>query len=236
MERLVAFIVSIGNDFTVVIPQATPIMLKGLQLTVLVSVVSIVIGLILGFFICLMKLSNYIVPRSIAEAYIWAIRGTPMIVQAYFIFFGVNELIGALGWTRMSILQAGILTVSINASAYMAEIYRGGIGAVPKGQTEAARSLGLGKWKTMRKVVLPQAIKISVPAMVNQFIITIKDTSIISVIGLGELTNMTKTYVGSTYQFFATWLYAGGLYLAIISVLMIISRRVERSISYGRKN
>ena len=236
MEKLIALITTIGQDFVVVIPQSTPLLLQGLRMTLFVSIVSITIGLVLGLVVCLMKLSKFKVLRAIANFYIWVVRGTPMIVQAYFIFFGVNELISALFGFRLDIPQASIVIVSINASAYIAEIYRGGIGAVPKGQSEAARSLGMSHGRTMAKVVLPQAIKISIPAMVNQFIISIKDTSILSVIGLAELTNRTKVYLGMSYKFFASWLYVGLFYLAIISILMIISRKVEKSINYERKD
>ncbi len=235
MEKLIALIQSIGHDFLIVVPQSTPILLEGLRMTLFVSVVSIAIGLVLGLVVCLMKISKVAVFRAIANFYIWAVRGTPMIVQAYFIFFGVNELVAALFGTRLSIPVASIVTVSINCSAYMAEIYRGGIGAVPKGQTEASRSLGMSHSRTMAKVVLPQAIRISIPPMVNQFIITVKDTSILSVIGLAELTNRARVYLGLSYKFFATWLYVGLFYLAIISLLMIISRKVERSINYDQK-
>ena len=191
--------------------------------------------------------------RWLAGIYIWVIRGTPMIVQAFFIHlvFPVVIRLAAplLGWMGFSAeiqlavasfvftaFQSAIITASINAGAYLAEIFRGGINAVPKGQSEAARSLGLTYGKTMRKVVLPQAVKITIPSMVNQFIITIKDTSILSVIGLAEKTNKTRIYVGVTYNQFGGWLYVGFFYLAIISILMIILNRVEAKFSYDRKN
>ena len=231
------FLRTIMGDFVKVVNGSTPLLIDGLQMTVIVSIASIVIGLIVGLIACLMKMSKLAPVRGLAHFYIWVIRGTPMIVQAFFIFFGVNEVIsGVMSGFKLSVLSASILTVSLNAGAYLAEIYRGGINAVPKGQTEAARSLGLTQGKTMRKIVLPQAIRISIPAMVNQFIITIKDTSILSVIGLGELTNLTKVYAAGTYRYFASYIYVGFWYLAIISVLMLISRKVEKSISYERKN
>lgn len=106
---------------------------------------------------------------------------------------------------------------------------------MPKGQTEAARSLGLSSAKTMLRVVLPQAFKIAIPSLVNQFIITVKDTSILSVIGLAEVVNRAKQYVGSTFSFFATYVYVGALYLVVISLLMVLSRRIEKRMSYDRK-
>lgn len=225
------------QDFAQVVKGATPLLLAGLQYTVLISVCAIVIGIFVGLLACFMRRSHFFLWRWIAGAYIWVVRGTPMIVQAFFIHFGLSQMISMFipGFT-FTILQSSIITTSLNAGAYLAEIFRGGINAVPRGQTEAARSLGLSEGKTMRKVVLPQAVKISIPAMVNQFIITVKDTSILSVIGLGELTNKTGIYVGATYKFFAAWVYVGLYYLILISILMVISRKVEASLSYERKN
>ena len=136
---------------------------------------------------------------------------------------------------RMDATTAGIITLSLNAGAYLAEIYRGGIMAVPKGQSEAARSLGLSKTQTMWKVVLPQAFKFSIPSLVNQFIITIKDTSILAMIGLPEIVNKAKTYVGSTYVYFETYMVVAVMYLAIISVLMLISNYIEKKLKYEGK-
>ena len=224
-------------NFERVITEATPLFLEGMKITVYVSVVSILIGMALGLVACLMKLSHNPVLRGIAGFYIWIIRGTPMIVQAYFFYFGLTAPMRLIldGFT-MSVMDAALITVSLNAGAYLAEIFRSGIQAVPKGQTEAARSLGLGQSRTMVKVVLPQAVRISLPPMINQFIITIKDTSILSVLGLGDLTNKAKIYASATYTSFATYVYVGCFYLVIISVLMLLSRHLERSLNYAGKN
>lgn len=131
--------------------------------------------------------------------------------------------------------QADAVIAGMTIKPDRAEIFRGGIQAVPKGQTEAARSLGLSSAKTMLRVVLPQAFKIAIPSLVNQFIITVKDTSILSVIGLAEVVNRAKQYVGSTFSFFATYVYVGALYLVVISLLMVLSRRIEKRMSYDRK-
>lgn len=223
-------------DFSRVFNEAMPILLEGLKLTVLVSLVSIAIGMVIGLLVCLMKMSRNIVLRAIAGVYIWIIRGTPMLVQALIVFFGIPQLIQI--WVKgfhFTALTAGIITLSLNAGAYLAEIYRGGIMAVPKGQNEAARSLGLSKGKTMLKVVLPQAFKFSIPSLVNQFIITIKDTSILTVIGMSEIVNQAQRYVGTTYVFFETYSVVALMYLAIISILMIISNYIEKKLKYERK-
>ena len=224
-------------DFSRVFNEAMPMLLEGLKLTAVVSLVSIAIGMVIGLFVCLMKMSNSVILKAISGIYIWIIRGTPMLVQALIVFFGFPQVIKlVISDFRLDAVTAGIITLSLNAGAYLAEIYRGGILAVPKGQTEAARSLGLSKAKTMWKVVLPQAFKFSIPSLVNQFIISIKDTSILSAIGMAELVNKAKTYVGSTYVYFATYAVVALLYLAIISLLMILSNYVEKKLKYeGRK-
>ncbi len=216
---------------------STPLLLAGLKMTLWVSVCGILIGILIGLFACLLRLSRFAILRGLANFYIWIIRGTPMIVQAMFIHYGVSQLIKVfIPGFNFTAVESSIIVTSLNAGAYLSEIFRGGINAVPKGQMEAARSLGLGYGKTMRKVILPQAVKIAIPSMVNQFIITIKDTSILSVIALPELTNKTNIYVGATFNQFGGWFYVGFFYLAIISVLMVISQTVEAKFNYDRKN
>lgn len=223
-------------DFGKVFSGAMPLLLEGLKLTVITSLVSILIGMVIGLLVCLMKMSKNVVLRAIAGVYIWIIRGTPMLVQAFIVFFGVPQVVRMfVSDFKFTALTAGIITLSLNAGAYLAEIYRGGIMAVPKGQTEAARSLGLSQGQAMRKIVLPQAIKFSIPSLVNQFIITIKDTSILSAIGMAELVNKAKTYVGSTYTVFETYLVVAAMYLVIISILMIISNYIEKKLKYERR-
>ena len=224
-------------DFTRVLTDATPILLEGLKMTVIISILSIVIGIVIGLAMCLLGMSKNRILRGISAVYIWIIRGTPMIVQAFIVFFGLPQVINMIvpGFT-LSPFTAGLITLSLNAGAYLAEIFRGGISAVPKGQREAARSLGLSSGKTFVKVVLPQAIKIAIPSMVNQFIITIKDTSILSVIGLADIVNRAKVYVGSTYLFFETYVLVAIFYLIIISILMIISKHVEKKFNYEGKS
>ena len=168
-----------------------------------------------------------------------------MMVQAMLVYFGIPQVAniilkaaadgGSFERFTLSPMYAAIITLSLNAGAYLAEIFRSGIQAVPKGQSEAARSLGLTKFKTMQKIVLPQAFKIVVPSLVNQFIITIKDTSILSIIGLAEIVNKAGIYAGSTYQYFETYMYAALFYLVITSILMAVSKAIERRLNRGHK-
>ena len=165
------------------------------------------------------------------------VRGVPMIVLAFFVFFGVpyffKNVIGRN--ILLSALTAGTICLALNCGAYMAEIIRAGIQSVDKGQMEAARSLGLTYWKSMFRVVLPQAIRTMIPSIINQFIITLKDTSILSVIGFPELVNSAKNVVAITFKSFETWLIVGIMYLIIITALSKLAKVLERRLNRGRQ-
>lgn len=211
-------------------------MMEGLKVTIGISLLAIVIGLFIGLLACFMGRSENIVLRAIAAVYVWCIRGTPMIVQAFLVFFAFPQVIRLADPTfTIDAFSAGLITLSLNAGAYMSEIFRGGISAVSKGQIEAARSLGISKPRTMVKIVLPQAFKFSIPSLVNQFIITIKDSSILSVIGLADIVNQAKVYVGATYDFFPTYITVAAYYLVVISILMVVSKIIEKKLNYDKK-
>jgi His/Glu/Gln/Arg/opine family amino acid ABC transporter permease subunit len=224
-------------NFAGVFRDVFPLLLRGMVVTVETTVLALLIAICLGLFTCLAGLSKKGPLRFIARFYIWAIRGTPLLVQTFFVYFGVPQLLQSLGLNfRLSPLAAGIITLSMNAGAYIAEIFRGGIQAIDKGQMEAARSLGFSRNRAMFRIILPQAVRISIPALVNQFIISLKDTSIISIISLAEIVYEAKIYIGRTMQSFATWTIVGAVYLAVITVLSRISTHVEKRLDYGRKN
>jgi His/Glu/Gln/Arg/opine family amino acid ABC transporter permease subunit len=214
-------------DFVDLLQESLPMFLQGMLLTLELSVVSLVIAMFIGLGSCLMNISKIRVLHWISQCYINIIRGTPLLVQTFFIYFGVT---GALKLS-MTAMTAGIVALSLNAGAYLSEIFRGGIEAVPVGQTEAARSLGLSYRQAMVKVVLPQALRIVVPSVVNQCIITIKDTSIISVIGLAELTMMGSQIIARTFRSFEVWLIVGVLYFVIIYTLSKLSKILEKRLS-----
>ncbi len=225
-------------DFIRTFDEATPLLLQGIRLTVSISLLSLLIGMIIGFFACILGMSRSRVLRAVSGIYVWIVRGTPMIVQAFIVYFGMPQVIQRFFVPDFKIepFAAGLITLSLNAGAYLSEIFRGGIMAVNKGQHEAARSLGLSKSRTMIKVVLPQAVKVAIPSMVNQFIITVKDTSILSIIGLADIVNRAKVYVGKSYQFFATYILVAVYYLIVISLLMLFSKYLEKKFNYERKN
>ena len=216
-----------------VLHEAWPMLLEGLGMTIRITVLSLIIALIVGIFVCLMNISSNVVLRGIAKFYIWLIRGTPMLVQAFYFYFALPQLIQGLTGTqfRIDIFTASLITLSMNAGAYISEIFRGSIEAVPKGQMEASRSLGLSYVKTMQKIILPQAVRICLPSLVNQFIITLKDSTILYAIGLAEIMNKAKIYVGRTMESFATYTWVAIFFLAIVTVLSLVSRYVERRMS-----
>ncbi len=224
-------------QFEVVLKEATPMILSGLKVTVLISVVSLAIGMAVGLISCLFGLSKSKVLRSISAVYVWLIRGTPMIVQAFIVYYGVPMMIRPVSPNFIiSEFMAGVITLSLNAGAYLSEIFRSGIQAVDVGQVEAARSLGIPASRTMARIVLPQAFKITIPSIVNQFIITVKDTSILSVIALEEICNQAKQYSASTYIYFETYIFVGICYLVVISALMVVSKFVEKKFRYDKKS
>ncbi|WP_287968541.1 amino acid ABC transporter permease [Catenibacterium sp.] len=174
---------------------------QAIVITIELSIISLVAATIIGIIVGLVNTSKsksviMKILKAIANLYIYIIRGTPMLVQILIIYFGLGQMLRPTGFRWLNIggtFTAGTVALSLNAGAYMAEIVRGGIEAVDKGQVEAARSLGLTYGKTMKKIVLPQALRTMLPSIINQFIISIKDTSLLSVIGLTELTNVGKT-------------------------------------------
>ena len=159
-----------------------------------------------------------------------------MIVLVYFVYFGVPFGMKTLFDVKLTLspLQAGTICLALNCGAYMSEIIRAGIQSIDPGQMEAARSLGLSYWRSMFRVVLPQAIKNMIPSIVNQFIITLKDTSILSVIGFPELVNTAKNVVASTFLSFQTWGIVAVMYLVIILALQQVANALERRLNRGR--
>lgn len=201
-----------------------PQLLKGLALTMQMTGFSLVLAVIVGMVSCLFTISNIKPLNWISGIYLSLIRGTPLMVQAVFIYFGITSAL----WIKITSFQAAVLVLSLNAGAYLSEIFRSGISAVNKGQMEAARSLGLPYGVAMRKIVLPQAIRIVIPSVVNQFIITLKDTSILSIIGCAELMRQGNLIVARNYQSFQTYAVVAIVYYVVVTILTKVSKVIER--------
>lgn len=211
-------------------------LLKAMGHTLLLCLLSLVFASVIGMIFGLMNVVHNRLLNFIGTVYVDAVRGVPLIVLAYFIYFGIPAGIQSLGFTnfKMDALQAGTIALSMNCGAYMAEIVRAGIQSVDRGQMEAGRSLGLSYGAGMALIVVPQAVRTMIPSIINQFIITLKDTSILSVIGFPELTNVGKTIMGNTFKNLQAWAIVGIMYLIVITILSKVSKQIERRINRGR--
>ena len=172
-----------------------PYFFKGIWYTIVITIFSVLIGIILGTLLALMRISKNPILHWFAVCYIEFIRGTPQMVQILFVYFGIGYLI-----SNLSAIVAGIIAIGLNSGAYVAEDIRSGIDSLPKGQMEAARSLGMNRAKAFRYVIIPQAIKNIWPALGNEFITLLKDSSLVSVIGVSELMYQTQLVQTSTYR------------------------------------
>ncbi|QNR21306.1 amino acid ABC transporter permease [Exiguobacterium sp. Helios] len=203
---------------------AFPFFLEGLQITLYIFIIAVIVGFLIGLIVALMRLSPLKILNGIAIVYIDVIRGTPFIVQLFFIYFGLNSL----EWLSMDRMYAGILTVAINAGAYFAEIIRAGIQSIDKGQTEASRSLGMTGRQTMTQIVLPQAFRRMLPTITNQSIISLKDTSLLSIIGIADLTQQGQVQQATTFEPFIVWTVVGLMYFVVIYLLSLLGKFLER--------
>ncbi|MDP4098661.1 ABC transporter substrate-binding protein/permease [Paenibacillus sp. P96] len=199
----------------------------GIGYTLLLSALGVLFGFIIGLFICLIRMSGIGIIRWIGSAYVELLRGTPMLVQLMIIHYGLALTFGI----NLSPLQSGIITLSINSSAYLAEIFRAGIQGVDRGQMEAARSLGMNRGKAMRHIILPQAFKAVLPAIGNEFITIIKESSIISVIGMVEIMYQASVVKNITYQGMSPYLIAAAFYFIMTFGLSKLLGRWERKLS-----
>ncbi|QHK83127.1 ABC transporter permease subunit [Staphylococcus aureus] len=211
------------NDDSGFISKYGSFFLKGIKITILISLIGVALGSILGAFVALMKLSKIKIISWIASIYIEILRGTPMLVQVFIVFFGITAALGL----DISALVCGTIALVINSSAYIAEIIRAGINAVDKGQMEAARSLGLNYRQTMKSVIMPQAIKNILPALGNEFVTLIKESSIVSTIGVGEIMFNAQVVQGISFDRFTPLLVAAALYFVLTFVLTRIMNMIE---------
>ena len=205
-----------------IITQYYPSFFKALGITLQMTVISLLCATVLGVIFGLFKVSDFKVLKLVADVYIDIIRGTPLLVQVMIMMYGVGSVLKPYGFQWSNIggaFTAGCVALSLNAGAYMAEIIRGGIEAVDKGQMEAARSLGLSYGKAMRKVILPQAFRTMLPSIINQFIISLKDTSLVSVIGPRELTQNGKIIAAnSASMVMPIWICVALFYLVVCTI------------------
>ena len=201
------------------IQRALPILLMGAGVTIEITAFSVAIGFFIGLFVGIARISQFKILRILAAVYADCIRGTPLLVQIFLIYFALPMAIGQ----RVEPFIAAVAACGINSGAYVSEIFRAGIQAIDVGQMEAGRSLGLTWWQTMRFIILPQAFKNILPPLGNEFIAMLKDSSLVSVIGFEELTRRGQLIIAQTYGSFEIWMTVAVLYLIMT---MAISRIV----------
>ncbi|MBP7769612.1 MAG: amino acid ABC transporter permease [Aliarcobacter sp.] len=196
--------------------------LNGLWVTLKISFFAAILTFIIGTIVAFMKLSSMVFLRDIATVYITIVRGTPLLVQIFLFYFIVANIF------ELDRFVAGVLALGIFFGAYMAEILRGAIQSIDKGQLEAANSLGISNFQAMRHIILPQAFKRALPTLVGEMIALVKDSSLVSVISITDLTKVGKEIVANTFSPFETWIVIALVYLSITSVLSYIGHRLEK--------
>lgn len=210
-----------------------PILIEGAGVTIVISVVSMAIAVSLGLALCLGRMYGGRFARGAATAYVEFYRGTPLLIQLYLLYYGLPKVpyIGV----SMSPWTAAFIGLGMNYAAYEAELYRAGILSVPKGQTEAASALGMNRRLTFRRIVLPQAMRVALPGMTNDFIALFKDSSLVSVIAMVELTKSYNMLASSTLRFLELGLITAFLYFAMSYPLSLLARRLEERLKGARR-
>ncbi len=200
-----------------------PMLAKGLGITVLLGVVSFVLGLVLGALLALARISSIRLLRALAIGYVSVFRGTPLLIQIMVIYFGLPQL-----GVQLEPIPSAILALTLFSAAYLSENFRGGILGVDKGQWEAASSIGMPYWRTFRRIVFPQAIRIATPAVGSRFIALMKDTSLASVVTVVELTRVAESVGNASFRYMEAFLLAGLMYWLINTLLSLGQSVLEK--------
>ena len=203
---------------------AFPLLIAGACITVEITALTVFFGMIIGICVSLIRMSDFKILRWMGNVYVDFIRGTPLLIQIFLVYFALPSIIGH----RVDAYFAAISACSINSGAYMAEVFRGGIQSIDIGQMEAGRSLGMTWWQTMRYIILPQAFKRIIPPLGNEFIAMLKDSSLVSVIGFEELTRRGQLIIARTYASFEIWMAVALLYLVLTFTVARLTGLLER--------
>jgi polar amino acid transport system permease protein len=202
--------------------------LKASWMTISITALSLVFATLIGIIFAGFKISSIKLLNRISDLYIGIIRGTPLIVQIMFLYYGLANIVNLDNFT------AGALALSIHTGAYIAEIFRGAVQSIDRGQMEAARSLGMPYSLSMRRIIFPQALKRSIPALANQFIISLKDSSLVAYISVTDLYNTALSVQGENYMPFETYFVVGLYYLIIVLIFTWFSNRIERKFDVSK--
>lgn len=204
--------------------------LNGLGTTLLLALISVAIGCVIGAIVAIMRLSRSKILNAIATAYTEIIRDTPLLLQLYFFYFLLPDLLPAMRLSKFTCIAVALL---INSGAYMSEVFRSGIQSVDRGQTEAARSLGLSASQTLTRIVLPQAFKNVLPAMCNEFVAVTKETSLASTFYVGDLMTQYQTISGKTYLVIEPLVIIGVIYFVVTFTMSKLIAVLERRLKSG---
>lgn len=206
----------------------TRYILGGFKVTLLLSIVTMVLSIPLGVIAAIGKISAPVIIKKILNFYTWIFRGTPLLLQVFFVYYGLPIIHPSLA---LGEFQAASLTFTLNYAAYLTEVFRAGIESIDHGQYEAAKALGLDYWQTMRYIIIPQTIRRAIPPTCNEGVNLIKDTALVAVIGMGDLSRAAKERVSSDFTI-TPFIIAGIIYLIMTSVIMYGFKKVERKHSH----
>ena len=204
--------------------ESVPVLMNGAKLTIYITLIGLFFGFILGALAGVGKLSRNKFINRITTIYVESVRGTPLMVQVMFLYFGLPLALGM----RVPPLTAGIVAIAVNSGAYISEIVRGAVQSINVGQAEAARSIGLTNFQSMIYVIWPQAFKRMIPPLGNQFIISLKDTSLLVVIGVGELTRQGQEIIAVNFRSFEVWMTVALIYLAMTMSIARLLNMLEK--------
>ena len=217
-----------------------PSLLEGLRLTLWLAVLALALAMVFGLAGAAAKSGRSPALRRVATVYTTVIRGVPDLVLMLLVFYGGQTLVNAASarfgcdaCIDIDAFTAGVLTLGFIFGAYLTETFRGAILAIPAGQAEAARAFGMTAWQVMRRIVVPQMVRLALPGFTNNWLVLLKSTALVSVIGLNDMMNRASQAAGATREPFTFYLAAGALYLAITSVSVVVLRRVERRYALG---
>jgi polar amino acid transport system substrate-binding protein len=211
-------------------PKYLPLLLRGAITTVELSVLAMGLAVLAGLVIVLVRLYAITPLQWLAKAYVEVIRGTPLLIQLFLLYYGLPEI-----GVRLNAFCAAILGLGLNYAASESENYRAGIQSIPHGQTEAALALGMSRWQTLQRIVLPQALRVVIPPVTNDFIAMFKDSSIVSVITMVELTKVYGMLAMSTYDYIGLGLMTAAIYFALSYPASIFANWLERKLRYDHR-
>ena len=221
MDSIIEYFSSIDWQF---VERSSGLLLVGALVTLKITLLSVFCGVVICLFVGIAEMSKKRIIRYPAKIYVDLIRGTPLLVQIFIIYFAVPALLS----TRIDPYYAAVIACSINSGAYVAEIFRAGIQSIDKGQFEAGRSLGLNWVQTMSKIIVPQAFRRTIPQLGNEFIAMLKDSSLVSVIGFEELTRKGQLIIASTYKSFEIW-------SAVALIYLVMTLSISRFVAFLEK-